>query len=335
MVTDSFCTFTINLRNMKFFWLSLVFSFAFIVSSCSSENNNNEITNGVATQFVYRCGEGKEIKDFSIDANQNTFVIERSNQFDNVNKIDFQGNSQVLFAYNNYNSISPKLETVGSNLFYINGQSYPDTKLYKIENNTINPIHTFDNDLLPSPNAIYQIGSFQNKVAFFDESCRKLKAYDISTASETFIAGSGEYTQTDGSGTEASFININKIISKNDAIYLLDNQFKIRKVIPSTAGFTVSTVINHNTAIDDVAIDSDNSVFVLVRFVGLYKFVSGYSDFFPYKTGITTLKTPDNRSSFTLDWSKVSNIKIVNANLYLIYENTQLICIPDFRQQLL
>lgn len=217
-------------------------------------------------------------------------------------------------------------------------------KIYMSNNNLEGKIYSFTSEYVRQTEYIFdgaeqyniRIDGFcslpDNSFVTFDNNSKKIKRYDPSLNSESIIAGSGNPQITDGIGTNAGFSWFGKSVAHNNNLYVI-NDDHIRKIDCSTPNYSVSTpYIVYNEEISDIAVDSNEDIYALIRNKGIYKLSNGFVTV--YKNGIENCRSINDNSLSTIDWKKFNQIEIKGTDLYLVDGNGSLIKISNFKTKL-
>lgn len=325
-----------------------------VLNSCSSDSGNDsapeEIKGEIKADYI---SDVSFADDFILDANDNVFI---SGQTPNANvsypfrKIDTDGKVTTLkpLDFVNFNSSKLSVSKEGEILLIAQNNDADSDKIFRFENNfsDLNPFYAMKPISSPSANKIRLISicnNNDNTYFVFDYNNRQMKRFLPELNTDVFIAGSEKNEIKDGTGLNAGFGGVTKIISQNNVLYLIDNlntgaastfvSSNIRKLEYVNNEWKVTTLIstaNENGYYSDIAFDSNNSLYVLVRGKGIYKLNLQDNTLSLFKDG--EIKIGTGNKHLVIDLQYAESLKIKNNDLYL-FASYNLIKISDFQSK--
>lgn len=313
-----------------------------ILCSCSNEEGVSKIEK---LTVDYSVGTGGWFHDLTINTDNNVYLFSYSN-LNNVldlrlSKISELGDRTVLSQnlYQDFAANKISVTNINSGQLYWLSASHNSKKKVLSFNNDYSQVNYYD--LPPSSPVLDQVSlttfcSFEgNSLIVFDYGTNQFKKVTISQSTTEIIVGSGNDATNDGEGLNAGLKDVHKMISKDNIVYFIDSSRNIRKMEYSSNKYIVSTLINNfEFDIKDIAIDSNNEIYVLVENKGIFKYSKDNSNLVQYKTGSTEYKIIDQPSGGNLYWDNVTNIYIKGNDLYLIIDDLKLIKIKDFQSKI-
>jgi hypothetical protein len=326
-----------------------------VLGSCSSDSDNNipvkteELQKGeIKADFIF----SNSVNDFVINNDDTLFFIGSTpNDKDypiKFQKIDKNGNLTLIKGINDYDFLSDRLAVTPTGDFLLIAT---DTdKIFRFENNytELNPFYTMKPISSPLASKIRLTAITENNdntYFVFDYNNKQMKRFVPELNTDVFVAGSGKNEIVDGAGLDASFGNVTRIISKNNALYLIDNlrtgtsstfiSSSIRKLEYVNNQWKVTTLIsttNEDAYYSDIAFDSKNDLYVSVREKGVYKLNLSDNTMSLFKDGeLKVVAFGKNSSSrLTVDFNYLKRIKFIKNDLY-IETSSSLIKISDFQ----
>ncbi|OAZ05259.1 hypothetical protein [Flavobacterium succinicans] len=326
-----------------------------VLGSCSSDSDNNipvkkeELQKGeIKADFIF----SNSVDDFVINNDDTVFFIGQTpNDKDyriKFQKIDKNGNLTLLNGISNSNFFTNRLAVTPTGDFLL-----IDTvtdKIFRFESNftELNPFYTMKPISSPFASKIRLTAITENNdntYFVFDYNNKQMKRFVPELNTDVFVAGSGKNEIVDGAGLDASFGNVTRIISKNNALYLIDNlrtgtpstfiSSNIRKLEYVNNQWKVTTLIsttNKDASYNDIAFDSKNDLYVSVREKGVYKLNLSDNTMSLFKDGeLKVVAFGKNSSSrITVDFNYLKSFKFKNNDLYL-GTSFELIKISDFQ----
>ncbi len=302
-----------------------------IALSCSK---SEELIDEGYLKIDYKVDLGL-FQDLVVNTDNNVYALTViGGETDNMTlqKVTPFGMKSELSRWDAYHFMSPLLSA--------NSQG----KIYMSNNNLEGKIYSFSNDYVRQTEYIFE-GGLQlskridgfcslpdNTLVVFDNTSKKITRYFPNLGTETTIAGSGNYQIVDGIGSAAGFSWFGKSVSHNNILYVI-NEDHIRKIDCSTPDYSVSTpYIVYNEEILDIAVDSNEDIYALIRNKGIYKLSNSIVTV--YKNGIENCRSINNNLLSTIDWKKFNRIEIKGNDLYLVDYNGNLLKISSFKTKL-
>ncbi|MBS7233042.1 hypothetical protein KHA90_18630 [Flavobacterium psychroterrae] len=327
-----------------------------VFNSCSSDSGSedpvttDDLQKGeIKADFIARYSPD----DFVINNDDTAFFVgQSSNDKDYIikfQKIDKNGNLTLLKGITNINLLSSRLAVTPTGDFLIiayNDESEGD-KIFRFENNytDINLFYIMKPISSPFASKIKLTAITENNdntYFVFDQGNRHIKRFVPELNTDVFVAGSGKNAIVDGAGLDAGFGSVSKIISHNNALYLIDNLYSentlassnLRKLEYVNNQWKVSTLLSTtvtNDAFRDIIFDSKNDLLVL-KGKGIYKLNLLDNTLSLFKDGEIKVAAFGKNSStnITVDFSSLKSFKIKNNDLYLV-TTTDFIKISDFQ----
>nr|WP_294931185.1 hypothetical protein [uncultured Flavobacterium sp.] len=291
--------------------------------------------------------------DFIIDSNNNVFVTEEvtGESFScRVKKIDSDGKATVIKSLDFVNFKSSILSTSqdGNILLVARFHSTDWDKIFRFENNfsDLNPFYSMKPVSSPSATKarLFSICNNNDNTYFvFDYNTKQMKRVVTELNTDVFVAGSGKKEIKDGTGLNAGFGTVNKIISKNNILYVVDNLYSasgsdllssnIRKLEYINNEWKVTTLIsttNSDAYYSDIAFDSKNELYVLVRGKGISKLNIEDNTLHSFREG--EFKVGKGSVHSSLEYKNIEMMKIKENDMYLVVDN-ELIKISDFQSK--
>lgn len=321
-----------------------------VLGSCSSDSGNDstpvqeEIKADYITDVSYA-------DDFVIDGNNNVFLAGQiSGEVPSYpfRKIDADGKVTTLKSldYINFNLSKLSISKEGEILLIARNSTENSNKIFRFDNNfsELNPFYTMKPLSSPFASKIKLISicnNNDNTYFVYDYNNLQIKRFIPELNGDVFVAGSGKKEIKDGTGLNAGFGYVTKIISQNNVLYLIDNMTtgaastfvssNIRKLEYVNNEWKVSTLIsttNEDAYYSDIAFDSKNDLYVLVRGKGIYKLNLLDNTLSLFKDGEFKVGKGDTHSS--LDYKDIDMMKIKGTDMYLGIRS-YLIKISDFQ----
>lgn len=305
--------------------------------SCSKDNVTPENTN--LKIDIYRFVDNVFPIDIGFTQSNELIVLSHDQSLYQLQLRKIASNGTVTIIEDNLaNSISNESNLVistGDKFNFINQRSGTWDKTFTYSNG-VTTSHTLQSNgpNFPTPK-IFQMAKYtDNSAVLYDASIQSLKLFLFDSNSETLIAGSGNSQITDGNGSNASFKYIQKIKCKNNKIYVIDDSKNLRKIEYINNQYNVTTLIsNYADYLTDIAIDSNNDVYVNVYSKGIYKLNQINNTLELYKNGMTPINDGTNNLAAAIYWESIDQLYINNNDLYFKTYNT-LYRITDFKNKL-
>lgn len=329
----------------------LVLQLLLVTTGCSSDSGDNspELGKGeVKADYIVNLSR---VDDFVIDGNNNVFLTGITNNesiFYPFRKIDVDGKMTTLRSLD-YSNLSPARFAISKNneiLLVARGSNNDSDKIFRFENNflDLNPFYTMKP--ISSPFAakikLSSICSNNDNTYFvFDMSNRQIKRVVNELNTDVFVAGSEKNEIKDGTGLNAGFSNVTKIISNNNILYLIDDFYEsetsfssnIRKLEYINNEWKVTTLVStknlYNNFID-IAFDSKNDLYVLTKGVGISKLNLQDNTLTVFKDEL--LKIWKDNSHYSFETKSIELIRIKGDDLY-IQNSSNLFKISDFQSK--
>jgi hypothetical protein len=287
--------------------------------------------------------------DFVIDQNNIVFVtgqIPGDNLLYTCRKIDPDGKATTIksFDFVNFNSSILSTSKEGDILLIPRYHTEDWDKIFRFQNNFSDLSIFYTMKSVSSPSAskarLFSICNNNDNTYFvFDYNTTQMKRFVAELNTDVFVAGSGKKEIKDGTGLNAGFGTVNKIISKNNILYIIDNlhsasgsdliSSNIRKMEYVNNEWKVTTLItNVDSYYGDISFDSKNDLYVLVVGKEISKLNLQNNALTPFKEG--EFKVGKGSEHSTLDYQDIEMMKIKGNDMYLVADN-DLIKISDFQ----
>lgn len=185
----------------------------------------------------------------------------------------------------------------------------------------------------PTPQLTSILAYENNSLVVFDVAYRQLKRYYSDLSAELLMAGSEKNEIKDGIGLDAGFSFVNRILSHDGTLYVLDNFRNIRKVEKQESLPKVTTILsNYSEEIKDIAIDVDGNIYA-TTYNGFYilKKDANNLELISDKLNIN-VKTKD-KAITNLNFYGIDHLYIDNNDLYLVNFGS-LLKVSDFKTKL-
>jgi hypothetical protein len=327
-----------------------------VLSSCSSDSGDNnspiaeELREGeIKADFI----SGYFVDDFVIDNDGGAFIVGQTpNDKDYLikfQKIDKNGNLTLLKGITDVSLLQSRLAVSPTGDFLLtayNNQS-DGNKIFRFENNytelnlfyTMQPISS---PLANKFNITAITGNNDNTYFVFDHGNKQMKRFVPELNTDVFVAGSGKNSIIDGTGLDAGFGSVSKIISHNNILYFIDNlnidntfvSSNIRKLEYVNNQWKITTLLSTTIISEyfrDIVFDSKND-FLVLKGKGIYKLNPSDNTFSLFKEGELKIvafgKNATHRQ--TVDFNYLQSFKIKNNDLYLV-TSSDIIKISDFQ----
>lgn len=328
------------------------------LNSCSSDSGEDytapEIEGEIKADYI---ADVSSAYDFVTDANDNVFVVGQATTSQiiqhRLQKIDPSGKITLLkdiTSYEFFNRVQLALTNSEEILLIAPFKDESTDKIFRFEKNysELNPFYTMKPMSSPSAEKIklYTIcNNKDNSYFVFDAANKNIKRFVPELNTDVFVAGSEKNEIKDGTGLNAGFGFVSKIISQNNVLYLIDNLYSgvinttfvssnIRKLEFINNAWKVTTLVtttNEDMPYGDIAFDSKNDLYVLVKEKGIYKLNLKDNALTLFKEGEFKIGKGDIHLS--LNYQGADMIKIKGNDMYLMFSNW-LIKISDFQSKL-
>ena len=311
------------------------------IFSCDSDHSEFKIPEDKDLILADYIAYPDYIKDFSINANNELNYIHVGDRGGytrlSLKNINNNGNITILeeiddLLFGNFMGIT---NSGDGNIYYVTSSRDGGNKVYIHSVNTSSSSSysmTPKSSPFADPIRMGAIESFgDGTYIIFEHSTLGLRRYIPSLDTDIAIAGSGKSAITDGSGLNADFIFITKILSANGIIYVIDDFNNLRKVEENGNVFNVTTLISdYADSFNDIAVDNNGNILVLVNNKGIYKLNSSNNSLEEYLIGKSKL-TINNRgySTYSTEWGWFDKF-LINGNDLFLYSDGILIKISDF-----
>jgi hypothetical protein len=311
-------------------------------SGDSSEPQQEMTPTGIKADFITTYNN---IGDFVIDDNNSVYTIDDKT----FRKIDLDGKETILKNLDDSNLRKITLADNG-NILLITAENFAETnKIYRFENNftELNSFYTMKPISSPSASKI-RLTSItkddKNTYFVYDYNGKNMKRFLPDLATDVFVAGSGKEEVVDGAGLDAGFGSVIKMVFLNKAFYFIDIKNAtsyIRKLEYVNDKWVVTTLTSTSTPNEfykDIAIDSNNDLYVLVWGKGICKLnllnntMSTFMD--ALNVGVWVKNIKDNVNTYdqkTLDFKHINGFKFKNNDLYIL--TNQLIKVSDYKKK--
>lgn len=317
----------------------LVFSILFF--SCTKDNSDDPVDDGYVTaDYIVENAAVADLtygnnnlyllyEDTSMSGGKTLNKIDESGRMTTLNNLnnDFLASTYVGVTFTDNNSIFCVAEGNISGDIFKYDLSTEQMSTYKIT--TLSP--PFDNSIIKMTDiANYGDGTY----VVFDNMNKCIRRYVPELNTDLVIVGSGNYDIVDGSGQNASFKKVTKLVAFNGIIYLIDDNYNLRKVEKSGNEFVATTLIsNYSEKFQNLFTDSDGNVFVVIIGKGVYKLNLSSNTLEEYLMGSIKLKNADNSISIEHSYGKCYNFLINSNNLYFAIDGN-VVKISDYKTKL-
>jgi hypothetical protein len=315
-----------------------------VLNSCSSDSGNDSGSTLQEKIIVDYVTDMPYTGDFVIDSDNTVYQF--GNSDGELKKIDLEGKITPLKSFINLVASGSKLSTLklGEILVISPFNNGDYDKIYRFENNfsELNPFYTMKPISSPfaSKIRVFSICNNNDNTYFvFDYSNRQIKRFVTELNTDVFVAGSEKNEIKDGTGLNAGFSTVTKIIPQNNILYLIDNldtgngvsfsSSNIRKLEYVNNEWKVTTLSSTTTeTYIDIAFDSKNELYVLIKDKGISKLNLQNNTLSSFKEGQLELKKGNTMYGFPS--SSIKGIKIKGNDMY-ISNDYSLIKISDFQ----
>lgn len=320
--------------------------FFLVLNGCSSDSGNDSGSNPgengeVVVDYV---AEVASTDDFIVNSDNTVYQIGQKEGV-SLKKIDLEGNFISLMPLT-YSFLKSKLSISKSGeILLINPFSDLDySTIYRFDNNfsEVNSLYTMKPVSSPFANKTRLLSicnNNDNTYFVFDYGNRQIKRFLPELSADVFVAGSEKSEIKDGTGLNAGFSVVTKIVPQNNILYLIDNldtgngvtffSSNIRKLEYVNNEWKVTTLISSTTdTYTDIAFDSKNELYVLIKEKGIFKLNLLDNTLSSFKEGQFEFKKDNHHYSFPSSYIKA--IKIKGDDLY-VTSDTFFIKISDFQ----
>lgn len=323
-----------------------------VLNGCSSDSGNDsapeEIKGEIKADFIV----SSIASDFVVNNDNTVYQIgqgENTNgYFIGLKKIDSEGKETMLKTLDLANFTYSRLSLTNNGDLLLVAKGNPDSdKILLFENNfsDLNPLYTMkpiSSPLASKINLLSISNNIDNTYFVFDYNNGQMKRFVPELTTDVFVAGSGKNEIKDGIGLEASLGAVSKIISLNNLLYVIDNLYEsgtgiykssnIRKLEFANNEWKVTTLISTTSEniYNDIALDSKNGLYVIVKGKGIYKLNLQDNTLSLFKDGEIKLGAGNKHVSIDLQYAELFKIK--NNDLY-IRTSWDLIKISDFQSK--
>ncbi|OXG00765.1 hypothetical protein BC749_1011436 [Flavobacterium araucananum] len=321
------------------------------LNSCSSDSGDNTkdpvvIAGEIKADYI---ADVSLADDFVIDNNNIVYKIGQEDITVKLKKIDLEGKISVLkiLDFTSFYASALSITKEGTVLLVAPSNEADRDKIFRFENNftVLNPFYTMKPISSPFANKIRlsAIGDNKDNTYFvFDYNNRQIKRFVPELSTDVLVAGSEKKAIEDGTGLNASFGSVSKIVSQNNILYVIDNLYtganpvfvssNIRKLEYVNNEWVVSTLISNSTnKYLDIAFDPKNELYVLVENKGIAKLNLQNNTLSVFKDGdlLVGKETVHKKSSY----KNITMMKIKDNDLYIILDY-DLVKISDFQSKL-
>ncbi|MCD9576639.1 hypothetical protein [Flavobacterium soyae] len=323
------------------------------LNSCSSDSESQPGTNPIE--------KGEIVADYIIDGYVDDFVIgtdnivykigqtddEKGSRYMGLKKVDPQGKETALkyLDLGNFNFANLTFANNGDLLMVAKGNTPGSDKILRFENNfsDLKPFYTMKPISSPFASKINLLSisnNGDNTFFVFDYGNRQIKRFFPELSGDMFVAGSEKNEIKDGTGLNASFGTVLKMISLNNVQYIIDNFYEssngaykssnIRKVEYVNNEWKVTTLISttNDESYNDITFDSKNDLYVAVKGKGIYKLNLQDNSLSSFKEG--EFKVRSTGQKITNSFGSIKMIKFIGNDMYMA-TSSDLIKISDFQ----
>lgn len=308
----------------------LLLSVFVLISSCSKED---EFVDEGYLKVDYKIDLGL-FSDLTVNTDNNVYALSTLSgtpEMKSLIKVNPSGNISELYKRDADFFSWPKIanNSVG--------------KIFMTNSNLEGKIYNFSNDF-QQLNHYTMLGAEQFNIRMdgfcslpddsfiiLNNNSKLVKRYYPNLNIETVIAGSVNQI-IDGTGTSAGFSWCTKAVSSNNFVYII-NEDHIRKIDCSDPNYPVSSpYILNNKDIIDIAVDSNQDIYAIVHREGIFKLSNGTVTLF--KNSTENVRTSNNNTLSSIDWTKFNRIYIKNNDMYLVSSYGTLTKISNFKNKL-
>jgi hypothetical protein len=315
-----------------------------VLGSCSSdsEKDSNPVDKRTITaEYVVNV---PYTSDFVI-GNDNTVYQFGERDFE-LKKIDLTGKVSSLKAFSDAVFYNSKLSISKTDEIFVIApwNDLNKDKIYRFEKNfsELNLFYTMKP--ISSPFAagirLWSIAENNDNTYFvYDFNNKQIKRFIPELNGDVFVAGSEKNEIKDGTGLNAGFSVVTKILPQNNILYLIDNldsgngvsflNSNIRKLEYINNEWKVTTILSSTTeTFVDIAFDSKNELYVLIEDKGIAKLNLQNNTLASFKEGQFDVRK-DN-SFYGFPSADIKAIRIKGNDIY-IANSDYLIKISDFQ----
>lgn len=319
-----------------------------VLGSCSSDSGDNSGQNPDEKKGSIKADYITDIAstdDFVINNDNTIYHIGQRNYIE-LKKIDLEGKVTSLKTFDYSYSESQLSFSKSGDIFLINRftNSLESDKIYRFENNfsELNPFYTMKPISSPFANKIKLMSicnNNDNTYFVFDYGNKQIKRFVPELSGDVFVAGSEKNEIKDGTGLNAGFGAVTRIISQNNILYLIDNLYEdtssafvssnIRKLEFVNNEWKVTTLISSTTeTYIDIAFDSKNELYVVIKNKGISKLNLQNNTLSLFKEG--EIKVWKDNFNYSNSSQNIERMKIKENDIYLILSGN-FIKISDFQ----
>lgn len=324
-----------------------------VLNSCSSDSGNDstpteeEIKGEIKADYIINS----RASDFVVNNDNTVYQIGQGEDATNgyfigLKKVDSEGKETLLKTLDLGNFTFGRLSLMNNGDLLLVSKGNPDSdKILRFENNfsVLNPFYTMKPISSPFASKINLLAisnNSDNTYFVFDYDNKQIKRFVPELTTDVFVAGSGKNEIKDGVGLTASFGAVLKIISFNNVLYVIDNLYEsgigtfksstIRKLEYVNNDWKVTTLISTTSenSYNDIALDSNNGLYVLVKGKGIYKLNLQDNTLSLFRGGEIKVGSGNRHALVDLGYAELFKIK--DNDLY-IRSYSDLIKISDFQ----
>lgn len=320
------------------------------LNSCSSDSGSEpgstpKEKGEIVADYI---STGMSIDDFVIGADDVVYKIGQTfDMYTGLKKVDAQGKETLLknLDLGHFSQVNLAL-TNSDDLLLISKSNKEDSdKILRFENNfsDLKPFYSMKPISSPFANKIGLLAisnNNDNTYFVFDYYNRQIKRFVAELNTDVFVAGSEKNEIKDGTGLNASFGTVSKMISLNNVQYIIDSYYEsgsgtyrssnIRKVEYVNNEWKVTTLISTTSdeSYNDIAFDSKNDLYVVVKGKGIYKLNIQDNTLSSFKEGELKVRATGYKTTTT--FGNIKAIKFKGNDIYLNLSGN-LIKISDFQ----
>ncbi|MBL0738432.1 hypothetical protein JI750_16165 [Flavobacterium sp. GN10] len=334
--------------------LVTMLQFFLMLNSCSGPESQPGGTPEVKGEIKADYITSFFINDFVVSADNILYTIGQTNDekgyYVSLKKTDLDGKETTLknLDLGIYTYARLALANNGDLLMVAKGNDEPhQDKIMRFENNfsELNPFYTMKPISSPFASKInlFRICSNNDNTYFvFDLNARNIKRVLPELKGDVFVAGSGKNEIKDGTGLEASFAAVTKIISFNSILYLIDEVYDpstgtyknsaIRKLEYVNNEWKVTTLVSATNGdhFSDLTFDTKNELYVVNAGKGIFKLNLQDNSLSLFKDGDLRVKASGSGRGVYSSFKYTEMLKFKGNDIYLLVSGN-LIKISDFQ----
>ncbi|UWY27735.1 hypothetical protein N4T20_18665 [Flavobacterium sp. TR2] len=315
-----------------------------VLGGCSSDSGNDSSSVDKQKITADYVADVASTSDFVI-SNDNRVYLYGEKDFE-LKEIDLTGKVTSLKAFLDANFLNSRLSiSKTGEIFLISPESdLNKDKIFRFENNfkELNIFYTMKPVSSPFATKIKLTSIAENKdntYFVYDFNNKQMKRFIPELNGDVFVAGSEKREIKDGTGLNAGFSIVTKILSQNNVLYLIDNfdpgnseksfSSNIRKLEYVNNEWKVTTLLSSTTeTFIDLAFDSKNEFYVLIKDKGISKLNLQSNTLSAFKEGQFEVRKENHFYGFPS--KDIQSMKIKGDDIYITYAN-YLIKISDFQ----